>query len=215
MLAGAFKELSALARARTTTPSKSGDARAQRSAEAMRAAFLDLIERKPLEDISIKEITDGAGVSYPTFFRRYATKNELLEEIATDEVRALISLGHAALNGEGQGSAFDLCSYVHAHRKLWTVLLNGGAAHIMRAEFARIAEELGHSGPRANPWLPVELAAPFVTSGIFEILAWWLRQPEDYPLDDIVALFDALIVDVAARPRIVPALSRSIRSDQP
>lgn len=181
----------------------------------MRATFLDLIERKPLDEISIKEITDGAGLSYPTFFRRYATKNELLEEIATDEVRALISLGHAALSGEGQGSAFDLCSYVQAHRKLWTVLLNGGAAHIMRAEFARIAEELGHSGPRANPWLPVELAAPFVTSGIFEILAWWLRQPGDYPLDDIVALFDALIVDVAARPRIVPALSRDAKPDQP
>jgi len=180
----------------------------------MRTAFLGLVERKPLDDISIKEITDGAGLSYPTFFRRYAGKSELLEEIATDEVRRLIALGHAALDG-GQGSAWELCSYVHAHRKLWTVLLNGGAAHIMREEFRRIAEEMAYSRPRANPWLPVELAAPFVTSGIFEILAWWLRQPEDYPLDDIVALFDALIVDVTARPRIAPKLIRKPEINQP
>ena len=95
------------------------------------------------------------------------------------------------------------------------MLLNGGAAHIMREEFRRIAEEMAYSRPRANPWLPVELAAPFVTSGIFEILAWWLRQPEDYPLDDIVALFDALIVDVTARPRIAPKLIRKPEINQP
>lgn len=180
----------------------------------MRGAFLDLIERKPLEEISIKEITDGAGLSYPTFFRRYASKGELLEEIATDEVRTLLSLGHAAFEATPKGNATDLCNYVHAHRKLWTVLLNGGAAHVMREEFKRIAEEMAYTRPRANPWLPVELAAPFVTSGIFEILAWWLRQPADYPLDDIVALFNALIVDVTARPRSVPALSRGSGTDR-
>jgi hypothetical protein len=41
----------------------------------------------------------------------------------------------------------------------------------MREEFKRLAGEAAHSRPQANPWLPIELAVPFVTSGIFEILA--------------------------------------------
>ena len=174
----------------------------------MRSAFLTLVEHKPLEDISIKEITDAAGVSYPTFTRRYASKAELFDEIATVEVRKLLSLGHAAFEGPPEGNATDLCYYVHEHRKLWAVLLNGGAAHVMREEFKRIAKEMAYTRPRVNPALPIELAVPFVTSGIFELLAWWLRQPEDYPLGHIVTLFNALIVDVTARPRSVFALEQ-------
>ena len=170
----------------------------------MRAAFLRLIERKPLEEISIREITECAGVSYPTFLRRYASKAELLEEIATEEVRILLSLGDPAFRAAPQGNATELCCHVHTHRKLWTVLLNGGAAHAMREEFKRIAEEMAYTRPPANAWFPVELAVPFVTSGIFEILAWWLRQPEGYPIEHVVTLFNALIVDVAARHRPVP-----------
>jgi AcrR family transcriptional regulator len=191
-----------LARPRTTTPTRPDDARAQRSIDALRAAFLELLERKPLEDIAIREITDGAGVSYPTFFRRFGSKHELLEDIATEEVSKLLSLGQAAFGKtEATSSAEDLCRYVQQHRALWAALLNGGAADAMRAEFKRIAEETAYTRPRANPWLPIDLAAPFVTSGVFEILAWWMRQPDDYPLENVVTLFNALIVETTARPR--------------
>lgn len=167
----------------------------------MHEAFLDLIELKPLDEITIKEITDRAGVSYPVFFRRYANKNELLEEIATDEVRALVGFGQVAFDQSDRQDAMELCLYVHERRRLWTVLLNGGAADAMREEFKRFAAETARARPQANPWLPIELAVPFVTSGIFEILAWWLREPVDYPLDRVVRLMNALIVDVTARPR--------------
>lgn len=190
-----------MARARTTTPSKSGDARAKKSAQAMHEAFLSLVEHKSLDEITIKEITERAGVSYPTFFRRYANKTELLEEIATDEVRAVIGLGQLAFDRAMRQDAYELCLYVHERRRLWAVLLNGGAANAMREEFKHFANETARSRPQANPWLPIELAVPFVTSGIFEILAWWLRQPADYPLDKVVRIMNALIVEVTARPR--------------
>jgi hypothetical protein len=96
-----------------------------------------------------------------------------------------------------------MCAYIHAHRRLWSVLLNGGAAGAMRNEFMRVAREIAEAGPRANPWIPIELAVPYVTSGVFEIFAWWMRQPEDYPIDNVINLFNALIVDVAGRRRDV------------
>jgi hypothetical protein len=105
------------------------------------------------------------------------------------------------LRGRGESSAEELCSYVQSRRRLWTVLLNGGASSAMRQEFSRISREIATGGPRANPWIPEELAVPFVTSGIFEIFSWWMRQPEDYPMENVVTLFNALIVDVTARRR--------------
>ncbi len=42
-------------------------------------ALLELLERQPLEAITIREITDAAGVGYATFYRHYATKAALLD----------------------------------------------------------------------------------------------------------------------------------------
>lgn len=191
-----------MARQRTTVPTKPDDARAERSIDALRCALLGLIEGKSFHQISIKNITDAAGVSYPTFFRRFSSKEALLEDIAAAEVRRLLSLSETAIDKRNaQESGETLCRYVQAHRKLWTALLTGGAALTMRQEFMRIAQEIACARPRNNPWLPVDLAVPFVTSGIFEIIAWWMRQPEDYPLANVVKLFDVLIIDTARRRR--------------
>lgn len=191
-----------MARKRTTIPTKPDDARVERSVEALRAALLELIEHKPLDQISIRNITDTAGLSYPTFFRRFHKKEELLEDVAAAEVRKLLSLSETAIdkrNAEESGAT--LCEYVQEHRKLWTVLLTGGAAMAMRQEFMRIARETADARPRHNPWLPTDLAVPFVTSGIFEIIAWWMRQPEDYALANVVKIFNALIIDTTRRRR--------------
>ena len=55
------------------------DARAVRSARAMEAALLALLARKPLEQITIREVAAEAGVSYATFFRHHPTKEALLD----------------------------------------------------------------------------------------------------------------------------------------
>jgi AcrR family transcriptional regulator len=181
--------------------SRPNDARALRSREALKNALLELIEERSFEQIAIRDITNRAGVSYPVFFRRYETKENLLDDIAAEEVRRLLTLSVPIFNAhQQQESLRALCGYVDEHRVLWTSLLTGGAGPMMRAEFMRIAKEIGSKEPRMNPWLPTELAASFVVSGLFEILAWWLRQPSDYPIANIVTFIDTLIVRSTARP---------------
>jgi AcrR family transcriptional regulator len=183
-------------------PTLPDDPRVQRSVEALREALLGLLKTRRFDQIEIKDITDAAGVSYRTFFRRFAGTDELLEEIATSEVRNLLALGEAAMaTREQQGSIESMCDYIQRHRKLWTVLLTGGAASAMREEFMRVARATAIKGPRINPWLPLELSVPFVTNGIFDIFAWWMGQPEEYPIEKVVKLFNILIVETVARPR--------------
>src|SRR5262249_9722475 len=68
------------------------DPRAVRSREALRGAFLELLETKALDQITIQEITERAGVGYVTFFRHHGTKESLLNEIAADQIRRLVEL---------------------------------------------------------------------------------------------------------------------------
>ena len=170
----------------------------------MRGAFLTLLDAKSLDEISIKEICDEAGLSYPTFYRRFSGKDELLATIATEEVRRLLALGFAAADPRGGGfAATGMCEYVEQHRVLWRTLLTGGATHAMRHEFMRLSREFAHSHPRVNPWLPVDLAVPFVSSGIFEILSWWMRETDDYPTANVAKLIEVLVIETTARPRRV------------
>lgn len=181
--------------------SRPDDARALRSRKSLHEALLTLLEKQPLEQISIRDITAQAGVSYPVFFRRYQTKEQLLEDIATSEVRQLLALTTPVFDAEaGNVSLRALCDYIDAHRSLWSRLLIGGAASAMHEEFRRIAKEMGETRERQNPWLPVELASSFTASGLFEILAWWMRQPADYPIENVVTIIDTLIVRSTARP---------------
>lgn len=181
--------------------SRPDDARALRSRASLREALLALVEERPFDQITIRDITAKAHVSYPVFFRRYQSKEDLLGDIATGEVRRLLTLTTPIFNANRQAESLRaLCRHVDEHRILWTRLLTGGAGPIMREEFKRIAREIGDSHPRINPWLPRELAESFVVGSLFEILAWWLSQPQDYPIENVVTIIDTLIVRSTARP---------------
>lgn len=49
-------------------------------------SFKDLALRMPIDKITIKQITDGAGVIRPTFYNHFQDKYELLEWIIRTEV---------------------------------------------------------------------------------------------------------------------------------
>lgn len=181
--------------------SRPDDARALRSREALRGAVLSLVQEKSFDEISIREIVARAGVSHPVFYRRYRTKVQILEDIATEELRNLLTLTLPIFNANRHDeSLFALCHYIDNHRILWTQLLTGSAGAVMREEFKHIALQLGNIQPRINPWLSTELAASFVASSLFEILVWWLAQPADYPVKNVVKIIDTLVVRSTARP---------------
>src|SRR5581483_38901 len=119
------------------------DPRAVRSREALRRAFLELLETKPLDQITIQEITGRAGVGYVTFFRHHGTKESLLNEIAADQIRRLVDLTLPVLDAvDSRAASLALCSYVNEHRALWSTLLTGGAAAVLREEYIRVSAEV-------------------------------------------------------------------------
>lgn len=170
------------------------DARAVRSRAALAQALLELIDEKDFNQITIRDITNQAGVSYPVFFRQYATTEQLLLDIATQQVTDLLTFCFGTLDANGEGRLDDLCDYVIEHRKLWTTLLTAGASPVMRQEFSRITNEFVETHERTNPDLPPELITELVTNSIFDILTWWLRQDETYPKANVVKLLEALVV---------------------
>ncbi len=177
------------------TASSGRDARAVKSSVALRTALLSLIERKPLDQISVREIAAEANVHYATFFRHHATKEALLDSVAAEQIDRLVELTVPVLDSvDRQAAVRALCCYVDEHRLLWTVLLTGGAAGAMRDELLRISRGIAEERAPPESWIPVDLAVNCTVSLIFETLAWWLAPPQDtVPIARAAQMLDRLI----------------------
>ena len=172
-----------------------GDARQQRSRRALVDAMLALLREKPFEQVTIREIAARAGVGYATFFRHYPAKEALLGDVAAVEIAEMLAPTPPLLHEtDSRQSTRALCAWVAQHRKLWSTLLIGGAAGIVRAEFIRQARLLSQGAPRPDSWLPSDLAVVHGTGATIDVLAWWLEQGDAYSSDAIADILNRLVI---------------------
>lgn len=172
------------------------DARQVRSRNALARALLELLEEKPFNQLTIREITARAGTGYATFFRHYPAKEALLSDVASEEIAALLTMATPILYGANSyESALALCCYVSQDRKLWFALLTGGAAGIVREEFISQARELARLTTILADWLPADLGVVHGTGATIDILAWWLVQDEAYPPSHIADILNRLVIN--------------------
>lgn len=171
------------------------DARAVRSGEALRNGLLRLLEHKPFEQITVRDICAEAGVHYATFFRHHPGKEALLDSVAAEQIAMLVELTLPIKDTAGDRSAFGaLCAYVDKHRTLWATLLNGGAGLAMREEWQRRARLVAEDREPIGSWLPKELGTICSTSLIADTISWWLAQPDGaYSADEVAHILDRLV----------------------
>lgn len=60
--------------------------------DLLTSSFKELIMQVPFEKITIKMITDGAGVIRPTFYKHFQDKYELLEWIFEKNIKENIQV---------------------------------------------------------------------------------------------------------------------------
>ena len=171
------------------------DARKRRTRAALRSAMLDLLTRKSFEQIQILDLTGAAKVGYATFFRHYASTVAVLEEIATDEIRALLAMTIPVFqHTDSVATVRALCQYVFARRLLWRTLLTGGAAHSVRAEFVRQARVWSRDMVGKTTRVPQDLGTACAAGATLDALAWWLEGDLSHTVDEMAGFIDRLII---------------------
>ena len=176
--------------------------RVTRTRPILCGALLSLLEERPFEQLTVREITAKADIGYATFFRHYPDKEALLNDLAASQISDLLAMTLPMLNNaDTRGSSLALCAYVWERRKLWSALLTGGASSMLKDEFVRQAQQIAEAQPRPDAWLPNDLSIVFYVTGTVEILAWWLKQKDPPPVDRMAEVIDSLIVGPSmARP---------------
>lgn len=178
-----------------TAAAAPSDARIVRTKAALRQALLALLEEKQFDAITVRDISARADIGYATFFRHYPSKAALLDDIAADDIRELLSLGLADLEAVNtRAAAATLFRHIDEHRGLWSALLTGGASSRMREEFIRQAGANATGQSNGDSWLPEDLKVIFGVGAAVEIIAWWLDRGPDSTIEQAAEILDRLVI---------------------
>lgn len=167
--------------------SSSQDPRAAKSSKALGDALLTLLDRKPFDQITIRDIVAEAGVHYATFFRHHPTKESLFDQVAADQIEQMISLTLPAFERAEEGKSFlALCSYIDSHSEHWRAFFKSGATAAMREKMLSISHAYTNTLDLPAQWPPLDLRVIYSVSIVMETLAWWLSQPpERYSIEQV------------------------------
>ena len=181
------------------------DVRAVRTREALRDAMLERLAEQSLDKITILDICRTAGIGYTTFFRHYPSKEALLDDVAAGEIAHLIGLTvPIAVAQDVHAAGVALFDYIKEHRKLWSVLLAGGAQVAMRNEFLRLSREVAATRTHVNDWPPPDISTILVVSSTVELVSWWLQQKKPLAIEEVAAIYERIIIHPHVRGDRIP-----------
>ena len=145
-------------------------------------SLIELSTQKPIEKITIKEITDKAGVIRPTFYNHFQDKYELIEWIINHEllepIRPLIDAGMVfeAIVLMLTNVSANVTFYKKALRMEGPVTFNDIAMKAVYELFLGILNEKSSGKKPKYKWLTPEVVSTYYAQSLCFITEGWISQ---------------------------------------
>ena len=101
------------------------DLRTEKTRQSIIDAFIELRTKKPLEKITVKELSDLARINKATFYRHYADIYSLSEEIENDLIQNCIDRIREPENILEKDAILDLAEAISSQNQLYDIIFSG------------------------------------------------------------------------------------------
>lgn len=168
------------------------DPRIARTRRSLREALFALARERPLDEISVSDIAERAGVNRSTYYQHYSDKNTLLADALDAVIDEAIGADEAAITeAEGARILLEYLRHVEANADLYRMLLgeNGSAAiqvRMSRRLQSIIVAAVERGGPHDLVGVPTELAAAAISGAALATIRAWL-DISPLPTADVAA----------------------------
>ena len=176
------------------------DKRVRRTHERLGSALIELIQEKPIDDVTVQEVLDRASVGRSTFYLHFRDKNDLL----LSELEKFLEMMSTALSIRKEESrrvvpVAELFAHIGKEKKIYRALADSGRLNdffdLAQGYFSRGIEQRLRESKRL-PKLPQrELAAhAFALAGsLLSLLRWWLDRGAKETPGDMDELFHRIV----------------------
>jgi len=169
----------------------------------IRESLIELMEKKPITRISIKEICALADVSRPTFYAHYTDQYKLLQSIE-DETHAFFMevnfVNHAKKLSKRELTALvaDVLQYIERNSNSIQVLLSeNGSPAFQRKIFRGFTEYIQQAMKKFSEKEAVSAKAAyysvFTANGILALVQYWLKNKMALPAQELAAMIVDLV----------------------
>ena len=175
----------------------SQDRRITKTRKAIYTAFLQLLNQKDYETITVQEIIDLADVGRSTFYSHYESKELLLDELCR-------YLFHHLFEREENITIEAYLAHIFSHFKknqdhITSLLFSKNDYFLRQLQkelehhvYPMVANDLQVSYPN----IPTSYLKHFVITNFIETLTWWLKKGKSYTEQEIILFYlETLKVD--------------------
>ena len=169
------------------------DLRIQRTREAIRKTFEEMICEMDYEQISIKELAERARINRKTFYLHYNTLDDLLREIQNELAQSFIKRTEGLERPRDMDKItreFFLCSE-ELGRLGERITCSGNYKYISRKITNDILNQTWKTDPK-SPYVQNIIMA-YVAQGTLEIYKQWIADGKKISLEDMIKLASQLI----------------------
>ena len=163
-------------------------------------SFKKMVVKTPIEKITIKEITDLAGVIRPTFYNHFQDKYDLVEWIFSEDI--ISEVDRLLQHGMQQEAIKFLFTGIHKNRKFYAKMLQVNGQNSLEEVMLRRLEELfrreitekGIKDIPRNRVLNVTYVSRYYALGLATSIEAWLADGDnDVSVDELTEAYEFLI----------------------
>lgn len=169
------------------------DPRVSRTRASLQGALLTLARERALDDISVADIVERAGVNRSTFYQHYADKEILLAEALESEVADVSASLLARPPRDGYTIPRELTLYlahIAENAAVYRRVLGDHGSPLVTARLRGQIEQIVRdtvpvAKPDAFPGLPLDIVAGGIAGSALGVLIAWLARDPLPDIDDV------------------------------
>ncbi len=190
------------------------DARVRKTRHKLLDALVTLVLERGYDAVTVRELTEHAGVGYATFFRHFSSKEALLKRLLDDTLEDLLGqLGPPEVPLEPRETGTRVFRHARDHADRYRVLLRTGEVTSLLGRCTQLgAEALPKTfAPKPGSVVPFEVAAHHLVYSFVGLVAWYLDAGLPYSPERMGEILERLILG----PTYAAAFETSAREPAP
>lgn len=138
-------------------------------------SLLDLLDKRAVDDISVKELCEHAGINRSTFYAHYVNVRDVVTEIGreiTENVKVI-----CRREGSNPKIALEhICEYLYLMKSTELILFRNHTDTELAYAFEVLSAEFYHTGNYRIKPQDEKLTLAFVNYGMFNLIKTWLTE---------------------------------------
>ena len=178
------------------------DARTRRTHQRLGTALLELICKKPMDDVTVREVLEHASVGRSTFYQHFSDKNDLL----LSQLEMFLEVMSTRLTVTKETSdrivpVTEMFEHVAQATRLYRALADSGCLpsffDLAQEYFARGIERRLRELRRTSkiPARELSICAVVWAGGVLALMRWWLDRGAKESPAELDRLFHRMVWD--------------------